>query len=150
MLVVWCMVVCVCFCLLFLVSFFVFFGCFSAYLGKSVWCVFLSRGWVGGVRFCVFPKTRSFLVAIIFCWRGFGRFLVLSRGYWRHVHIFGFGFFVRWRFGGIWVVWACIGVWAVHFGMWAWAGAFRLCVVGAGRRVWGFLLYVASRLCSTI
>jgi hypothetical protein len=31
-----------------------------------------------------------------------------------------------------------------------WAGASRLCVVGAGRRVWVFLLYVASRLCSTI
>jgi hypothetical protein len=31
-----------------------------------------------------------------------------------------------------------------------WAGASRrLCVVGAGRRVWFFLLYVASRLGST-
>jgi hypothetical protein len=76
------------FAFFFLVSFFVFFGCFSAYLGKSVWCVFLSRGWVGGVRFCVFPKTRSFLVAIIFLawfWSFFGfvAWLLASCAYFR-------------------------------------------------------------------
>jgi hypothetical protein len=66
-LVVWCELFstfvcawCVCvFVVLFWCPFFVFFGCFSAYLGKSGACVFLSRGWVGGVRFCVFQHLQN-------------------------------------------------------------------------------------------